>query len=87
MLFGHLPFESDVKPQPGSAGQSSTDFAWTPANVYQLYSHIRRSPLRLPAGVEISSEARELLLRMLEVDPMRRIRVGEILQHPWVAAD
>lgn len=33
---------------------------------------------------DISMEARDLLSRLLEVDPDKRINVAEILRHPWM---
>ncbi|CAI5530021.1 unnamed protein product [Closterium sp. Naga37s-1] len=51
---------------------------------------LRRSILRgainfsAPAWAPVSAGARDLVRRMLEVDPRRRLKAAEVLQHPWV---
>ncbi|CAI7876130.1 unnamed protein product [Closterium sp. NIES-54] len=51
---------------------------------------LRRSILRgainfsAPAWASVSASARDLVRRMLEVDPRRRLKAAEVLQHPWV---
>ncbi|CAI5947679.1 unnamed protein product [Closterium sp. NIES-65] len=51
---------------------------------------LRRSILRgainfsAPAWAPVSTGARDLVRRMLEVDPRRRLKAAEVLQHPWV---
>ena len=37
-----------------------------------------------PLGKQISSECKDLILKMLEKDPKKRISIDDILQHPWV---
>lgn len=32
----------------------------------------------------ITDEAKDLLRRLLELEPDRRIRIEEVLQHPWL---
>lgn len=34
----------------------------------------------------LSTDARDLLSRMLTLDPAQRITLEEVLRHPWVAA-
>ena len=38
---------------------------------------------KLPSSVPISPECKDLLARILTVDPRRRITVQQIQQHPW----
>lgn len=33
----------------------------------------------------ISTEARDLVLRLLELDPEKRLTIEEALRHPWIA--
>lgn len=33
----------------------------------------------------ISNEARDLVMRLLEVDPIRRMTIDEALHHPWIS--
>lgn len=35
--------------------------------------------------MSISEEAKDLVKRMLVVDPLKRITIGEIQKHPWLA--
>ncbi len=37
-----------------------------------------------PEEKKISSECKELILRMLEKDPCKRIKIEEILNHRWI---
>lgn len=40
--------------------------------------------IRLPEWVLVSDHAKDLVLRMLEVNPDKRISLQEIKQHPWI---
>jgi serine/threonine protein kinase len=46
----------------------------------------RVCPSRLLHGVvhQVSDRAKDLVKRMLEQDPAKRITVPEILRHPWI---
>jgi MAP/microtubule affinity-regulating kinase len=39
---------------------------------------------RLPQGIEFSLDLRDLLSRILILDPAKRIKIGDILSHPWM---
>lgn len=83
MLFGHLPFEATVKKNIfQSSGGSS--ISWTPANVYQLYEHIVTNPLQLPIQPMVSIEAGDLVTKLLEPEPRRRISMEQVWRHPWM---
>ena len=41
-------------------------------------------PLDLPEEVQCSAALRSLLCGMLEKDPQRRMRMDEVMKHPWV---
>ena len=40
-----------------------------------------------PAWKYISNEAKDLIARMLVVDPEKRITPDEIRKHPWITGD
>ncbi|VDD80453.1 unnamed protein product [Mesocestoides corti] len=52
-----------------------------------LYTQILGGQYRMNPDVwnAISSEAKDLTLRLLEVDPSRRMAIEEALKHPWIA--
>ena len=49
-----------------------------------LYRRVLRGDFKPPNF--ISRESRDLLRRMLTVDPTRRATIGDVLNHPWTAA-
>jgi protein-serine/threonine kinase len=81
MAFGYLPFESDLKLD----RHGSDPVTWTPTNVYHLYQYIVANPVKLPKS-SLSDSGRDLLLRLLDADPVMRITLAEALQHPWLAS-
>ncbi|KAI3927525.1 hypothetical protein MKW92_040246 [Papaver armeniacum] len=54
------------------------------ANIPNLFKKIQGGIYTLPS--HLSDGARDLILRMLVVDPMKRITIPEIRQHPWFLA-
>lgn len=36
---------------------------------------------------KISGEAKDLLCSMIVVDPLQRIKISEVLKHPWFTSD
>lgn len=70
MLSGYTPF-------PNSPGDSAND----------ILDRIGAGYLDVESGVwsQISSEAKELVKRMLHVDPTRRPTAACILKYPWIA--
>ena len=48
----------------------------------ELYRKIKDGNYSLPATV--SSEARDLLRQIIEVDPSKRLTIGQIRNHPWM---
>lgn len=83
MLFGHLPFENDLKNEMKQKTQKDISISWTPNNVYHLYSFIRSKPLKIPKTLIISHEAKDLLNGMLDVCPRKRLSIHQILDHSW----
>ncbi|XP_058796688.1 ribosomal protein S6 kinase 2 beta isoform X2 [Phymastichus coffea] len=69
MLSGRIPF-------PNTPGDTAND----------ILDRIGRGYIDMETGVwcQISNEAKELVKRMLHVDPTRRPTAGQILMHPWL---
>lgn len=54
-----------------------------------LYAQIKRGDYDFPDPywTDISSEAKDLVTRLLTVDPEKRCTCDELLSHPWIAGD
>lgn len=39
-----------------------------------------------PYWATVSDSAKDLILKMVEKDPKERIKLGEVLRHPWIAS-
>jgi 5'-AMP-activated protein kinase, catalytic alpha subunit len=50
-------------------------------SIPNLFKKIKSGMYSLPS--HLSQSSRDLILRMLVVDPMKRATIGEIRQHPW----
>lgn len=50
-------------------------------HIPNLFKKIKSGMYSLPS--HLSQSSRELILRMLVVDPMKRITIAEVRQHPW----
>jgi [calcium/calmodulin-dependent protein kinase] kinase len=72
MVFGITPFN----------GQGTG-----PAMIFSLYRSIQEDDLQIPMEPEISSNLKNLLCRLLNKDPEKRITLNELLEHPWVVDD
>ena len=57
---------------------------WTKQNQVQLIEQIRKADFQIPGFV--SEGARDLIRKLMEPDPAKRISVEEALQHPWIAS-
>lgn len=54
-------------------------------NILALYSKIRIEPFEFPTKpVDITSDLKDLIKRMLIKDPNERITLAEIKEHPWI---
>ncbi|KAG2495613.1 hypothetical protein HYH03_006213 [Edaphochlamys debaryana] len=53
---------------------------------FVVYENIRSAPLALPSHTRISEQLRDLLMRLLDKDPTRRMTVHDAVVHPWVTA-
>ncbi|KAJ7173499.1 kinase-like protein [Mycena filopes] len=51
-------------------------------SVSNTYRRIARVDLKFPAT--LSTDAKDLISRLLQYDPHQRIPLGEVLQHPWI---
>ncbi|KAG7272872.1 hypothetical protein CRUP_029312, partial [Coryphaenoides rupestris] len=52
--------------------------------ILSLHQKIRTLPVDLPEHTEISEDAKDLLLKMLDKNPESRISIPQIKVHPWV---
>ncbi|EPQ31486.1 uncharacterized protein PFL1_00821 [Pseudozyma flocculosa PF-1] len=50
-------------------------------NIQQLLAKVRAGKFVMPAWLE--PESKDLIWRMLEIDPEKRITMAEIMRHPW----
>lgn len=46
-------------------------------------NRIMAAKYEIPQNINLSAQARDLLRRMLRVQPMKRITLNDIKQHPW----
>eukprot|EP00798_Chlamydomonas_sp_ICE-L_P014034 gene14034-19972_t len=72
MLFGSYPFKSSKKDSQTEAQQ----------NLSIMNQILAMEILTIPQGSKISGECRDLLHRMI-VDKDKRIKMEDLLQHPW----
>lgn len=57
-------------------------------NIPSLYQKIKTDPIHFPPmSTQHSPELKDLILRMLEKDPDKRITLNEIKEHNWVTAN
>ena len=45
------------------------------------------SPTYRPAFKQVTNEAKDLLKRMLQLDPSKRLSASECLKHPWITGE
>jgi len=72
LLFGVFPFEN-LRVN----GVSSVDPS----------KGLRKLSVRFPSDVKVSQSAKDLLTRMLEDDPEKRIQLKDIMKHEWINHD
>ena len=53
-------------------------------DVKTTYKRIRMNNYTFPEPVSISDMAKDLISRILNNDPSRRLTVDEIMSHPWI---
>lgn len=53
------------------------------SNVYALLNTIAKGDFTIPENIE--EQLQDLLRRLLDVDPLRRIEAAQVLEHPWLA--
>ncbi|KAI8879808.1 Pkinase-domain-containing protein [Backusella circina FSU 941] len=59
---------------------------FTAATEYELFDIIPTAPLTFPCDVP-DEDLKDVLYRLLEKDPKKRITLEEVKHHPWVIAD
>lgn len=70
MLFGVPPFYSEKDDDE--------------ENEDEIFDSVLEGAVQFPEGKSISDLGKDLLLRLLEKDPNRRITADEVLIHPWI---
>jgi serine/threonine protein kinase len=50
-------------------------------SISSLFAQIKSSEFQIP--FHLSEKPRDLLLKMLESNPLKRIRSQELIRHPW----
>ncbi|CAM9710348.1 unnamed protein product, partial [Laminaria digitata] len=48
------------------------------------YRRISRVDLRWPTHVNISDDAKDLITKLLQKDPQKRLRLDKVASHPWI---
>lgn len=56
---------------------------FTHASIMGLYNVIRTQPVSFPAKPSVSPAMKDLIAKMLCKDPVRRISLPQVMQHPW----
>lgn len=51
-------------------------------NTKETYERIKNVDLKFPN--HLSEEVKDLLSKLLQVDPMRRMNLDDVLDHPWI---
>ncbi len=70
MLAGYLPFDDDPQNPEGD-------------NITRLYKYITNTKLTFPDYVNVI--ARDLLRKIIVVDPIKRSKMKQIIIHPWLS--
>ncbi|KAI8882183.1 Pkinase-domain-containing protein [Backusella circina FSU 941] len=68
LLVGYLPFRYDVRKH---------------ERVSQLFYRIVRAEIKWPSSTNISHDAKEVVSRILESDPEKRIALSQVEKLPW----
>lgn len=58
------------------------DYPFHGNDIFELFENIKTKEISFP--IEISSDLKDLLKRMLEKEPSKRITIEEIEKHAWV---
>ncbi|KAK9800910.1 hypothetical protein WJX73_010144 [Symbiochloris irregularis] len=53
-------------------------------NVFKLFQVVQHEPLRFPETPVVSSDLKDLLLKMLCKDPKQRLTMQRVMKHAWV---
>lgn len=70
MLTGSYPFER-------------SDDKKNPQRLQKMIKRILAVDYAFPPSVSVSAELQDLLTKILNPDPLKRIQISEILEHPW----
>jgi serine/threonine protein kinase len=56
-------------------------------NIFDLMKQIERNDVKIPMETNISDDCRDLLLKLLQKDPEKRISWPQFFTHPWLDAE
>lgn len=86
MLCGRLPFEDDdVQTLFTKISRTSAFFSFSPGHFMNVVSLSAEGSYHMPSY--IGTDAKGLINSMLAVDPVKRITIPEITQHPFYTTD
>lgn len=57
-------------------------FPFRGQNEHELYGKIQRGQLKFPETM--TREARQVITRLIEIDPRKRYRASELMREPWI---
>lgn len=50
----------------------------------ETHKRIMKAEVKYPSDLELSPEVKDLISRLLVVDPTKRIPLSQVLEHPWI---
>jgi serine/threonine protein kinase len=56
-------------------------------NIFDLMNQIEKNNVKIPIETHISEECRDLILKLLQKDPEKRITWPQFFTHPWLGAE
>jgi serine/threonine protein kinase len=71
LLFGEPPFYSNKEDE-----EECDD---------EIVESVLQRDVRFPAGKNISDLAKDLIMHLLDKDPIKRFTADQVLQHPWMS--
>lgn len=71
LLMGHLPF------------YSTSEDGFFLSQFFKIAQMIINDPIVFDENINLSDNAKDLILKCMEKDPSKRITVEQILEHPW----
>ena len=83
MLFGYYPFETPPERTPEGGAGAMDEAVRNRICGQSLISRIIHMQWDLPSNKPVSPSCEDLLRRLIVQDPLKRLSIQEIKQHPW----